>query len=700
MKHIVACSILVFTITHVSCSDLVAKDDFPVLKGPYLGQKPPGMKAEIFAPGIISTTYTEFANTFSIDGKEFYFTRYGNNQKLATTMMIKEVNGKWINPKIAPFSGRFDEVDPMFSIDGMEIFFSSRRPLKGSLKPKNDYDLWVVKRTKTGWSEPSNLGAPLNSDQNEFYPSLTKSGNLYFVSDRKGGFGKMDFWRSELINGKYSEPQNLGKFINTIHREGDGFIAPDESYFLFSAFIPGNHGSGDFYISFKKPNGTWTKAKNLGAMLNTKGNEFTPWVSWDNKYLFFASDRSGNDEIYWVDAKVIYDMKPVKYGLDNKPQPGAKKLYETIFKKGISAAKEQFAKIKNDKKFTFDEKEFLELGTKLRSFGYVAKSVQFFNLAIKLFPRSSGLWQHLGYAHVRLLNKEKAAVCYKKALEIDPKNWRAKEQLQLIDRQLDEARHETRAKMKYLPGTNTGLKGSYFGQKPPGRIPELFASGIVSVYGSNENTVTLTPDGKEIYFGKEAGVWFCKLTDEGWTAPENTGFQGYEMWVSPTTNKMYYPGYDPGIWVMDRKGEEWGTPVRLVKNGMFSTLTEDETLYTTVFKKGAFIGRYTKKGGVYSEPQILGPEVNTPNSFDAHPNVAPDGSYIIFDSDRPEGKGLYITFRKDDNTWTKARYLGKELSGICSTFSPDRKYLFFLKNRDIYWVDAKIIEKLKPEELK
>jgi hypothetical protein len=100
---------------------------------------------------------------------------------------------------------------------------------------------------------------------------------------------------------------------------------------------------------------------------------------------------------------------------------------------------------------------------------------------------------------------------------------------------------------------------------------------------------------------------------------------------------MYYSGWEPGIWVMERISDEWGKPARLVENGMFSTLTHDETLYTTVFKKGANIGRYIKKGGGYTEPEIFGPEVNKPDSFDAHPNVAPDGSFIIYDSNRTEG---------------------------------------------------------------
>jgi WD40-like Beta Propeller Repeat len=232
-------------------------------------------------------------------------------------------------------------------------------------------------------------------------------------------------------------------------------------------------------------------------------------------------------------------------------------------------------------------------------------------------------------------------------------------------------------------------------QQPPGTTPVLFASGIVSVYGSDENTLTITPDGHEIYFGKEAAIWVCRLTGAGWTAPRRTAIPGYEMWISPHTGTMYYTGYDPGMWAMERTAQGWGTPVRLVAKGMFSTLTSDETLYTTVFdERGkANVGRYVKQDGQYTTAETFGPEVNGPTSFDAHPNVAPDGRLLVFDSDRAEGNGLYLTRRRVDGSWGPARYLGQALAGgSLSTFSPDGRYLFFVKHRDIYWVSAAVLD--------
>jgi len=279
--------------------------DFPVLKGPYLGQKPPGMIPEIFAPGFVSTGRIEFGNAFSPDGGEFYFTRILGEKNLAAIMSTKRISNRWILPQIVPFSGEYSDVDPVLSPDGKKLFFSSNRPLRRTGAQKEDYDIWVVNRTEFGWSEPVNPGFPLNSEKDEFAPSATRDGSVYFASNREGGWGQMDFYCSGWVEGKYGKPENLGVAINTKYREGDGFISPDESFFLFSAFVPGNLGSGDLYIALKGKHGKWIQARNLGSGINSAGNEFTPAVTADGKYLFFTSDRTSNDDIYWVDMESV-----------------------------------------------------------------------------------------------------------------------------------------------------------------------------------------------------------------------------------------------------------------------------------------------------------------------------------------------------------------------------------------------------------
>jgi len=382
----------------------------------------------------------------------------------------------------------------------------------------------------------------------------------------------------------------------------------------------------------------------------------------------------------------------------------AKTFLETRDKSGIEAALTWLAglDVQRDHRYLYDEKDFLNIGKEMKSFGYVGEAARFFQKATELIPQSSVIWENLGTTHIRLLNKEEAVRCLQQAVVIDSKNGNAQEQLKMIDTLLENTRFETREKMRFRPGENTGLHGPYLGQRPPGLTPELFAPGIVSVYGSNENTVTISPDGRELYFGKESGIWVCQWTESGWTAPQNTGWPGYEMWISPENGKMYYTGYEPGIWVTERSGTTWGKPRKIVSNGMFSTLTRDETLYTTVFSERGKpnVGRYVMKDGKYDAPEILGPEINSANGFDAHPNVAPDASFLLFDRQPPQGKGLYVSFKGSNGAWSPARSLGGEFNGSLSTFSPDGKYLFFMKNRDIYWVSAKIIEAFRPTERK
>src|SRR4029079_9052859 len=80
------------------------------------------------------------------------------------------VDGRWTMPEVAPFSGRYSDADPFITADGKKFYFISRRPAPG--KTSRDLDIWVMDKTETGWSEPRNLGQPVNSNDNEWYPTV------------------------------------------------------------------------------------------------------------------------------------------------------------------------------------------------------------------------------------------------------------------------------------------------------------------------------------------------------------------------------------------------------------------------------------------------------------------------------------------------------------------------------------------------
>lgn len=280
--------------------------EFPILKGPYLGQKPPGMVPEVFAPGIISTEKSELNAVFSPAGDEFYFAIHlAPPEDRYVIMVSRQVNGIWTRPEVAPFSGRYTDVDMTFSLDGKQLYFCSKRPVPQSASP--EYNIWVVHRTPNGgWSEPENLGAPVNTAGSETYPTFTKNGRMYFSSSRQGGKGSKDIYYSELIGGAYSDPVNLGEAINSQFGEGDTFVAPDESYLIVTHW-GGPKGKG-LYISFKQEDGTWTKSVDMESILKRTIVGGCPMVTPDGKYFFYTS----KGQIYWVDARIIDQCRPGK----------------------------------------------------------------------------------------------------------------------------------------------------------------------------------------------------------------------------------------------------------------------------------------------------------------------------------------------------------------------------------------------------
>jgi Tol biopolymer transport system component len=278
-------------------------EKFPILKGEYLGQKPPGIKPEVFAPGIVSTTQGEFNAAFSPDGKEFYFSVNEPSGRETMKFMTRKDN-QWTPPQAVPFVSPQNDCDPLFSFDGQRLYFISTRPKKEKAG-SSDWNIWYVERTDADWSEPINIGPPVNSDVDEYYVSLTKDGTIYFSSNRAGGLGSFDIYRSRFVDGHYAKPENLGASINTKYLEHDPFIAPDESYILFTSVDrPEGFGTGDLYISSRRKDGTWTKSKNMGKAFNTSGYDFCPIVSPDGKYFFFT--RRG--DIYWVSVEAIQKL--------------------------------------------------------------------------------------------------------------------------------------------------------------------------------------------------------------------------------------------------------------------------------------------------------------------------------------------------------------------------------------------------------
>jgi dipeptidyl aminopeptidase/acylaminoacyl peptidase len=289
-----------------------ATDRWPILKGPYLGQKSPEMVPEIFAPGLLNNTEMgAFCTVFSPDGTEFYFGYYKRSGDACDLYRMKQKSGLWLKPEKLPFNSNSYENDVCISADGSTLVFRSWRALPNGKKPKNHSYLWFVKRNGKGWSDAKPLlcgGDPVRTG----YPSLSRDNTLYFAHRQDGRLG---IYRSRLQKGHYNKPEFVYEAFNQDFILGDLFVAPDERYIIFSGRPPekGKEFTRlDLYVTFREMENRWSKPLKMGHNINTKqGGENCPAVSPDGKYFFFnrynPDKKRGN--MYWVSAAVITNIK-------------------------------------------------------------------------------------------------------------------------------------------------------------------------------------------------------------------------------------------------------------------------------------------------------------------------------------------------------------------------------------------------------
>lgn len=285
--------------------------DWPALQGPYFGQKAPSVKAEVFMDGIISTLEdAEMCAAFTVDGKEFYYNALHEGKW--AIFMAREVRGWWTRPIPMQFTSGYTDRDFSISPDGNKILFGSDRPRKEGDSISKSLDIFVTERLPMhSWSEPENMGYPINTNRSENYPSMAGNGNLYFFTFREDGLGGCDIYLSRYVDGRYQPPENLGAAVNSDKHDWDAFIAPDESYIIFSSKDRQDSiGGQDLYISYRKEEGNRTLAKNMGPRVNSPYCEICPCVSLDGKYLFFTSRRRGKADIFWINAKILEELKP------------------------------------------------------------------------------------------------------------------------------------------------------------------------------------------------------------------------------------------------------------------------------------------------------------------------------------------------------------------------------------------------------
>lgn len=268
---------------------------FTVTAQDYLGMPPPGTNPTVFAPDAVSLDDRyEFGSVFSEDRQTLY---YAISEGGTAYIMQATVVNDQLKHEVVIRSESFGYNDPFLSNDESKLYFISDLNLQGT--DRLPHDIWYIKRSATGWSEPINLGAPINTNGREYYMSFTNEGAMYFSSDKHPERRDFNIYKSEF-NGKHFVGRTmLGQEINSRAYEADVYVAPDESYMIFCSIRDGGKGEGDLYVSFQE-SGVWQPAQNI-VEVNTPGHELCPFVSRDGQYLFYTSRQ----DIYWINAKIL-----------------------------------------------------------------------------------------------------------------------------------------------------------------------------------------------------------------------------------------------------------------------------------------------------------------------------------------------------------------------------------------------------------
>jgi len=282
----------------------------------------------------VNSPVSEYFPTITIDGSRLVYTRRVNNTN-EDFYESSQSNNSWKPAQSLPgdINTRMNEGAQNISQDGEWLIFTGCNFPDGF----GSCDLYISYSTPQGWSTPENLGSIINTDAWESAPSLSPDKQqLYFASNRPGGFGKSDIYISHRQpNGSWSEPVNAGPEINTAGSESCPFIHADNQTLYFTSNGHPGYGGDDLFMIRKAPGGKWMKAENLGYPINTIENEGSMIIAADGRTAYYASDRS--------DSKGGLDLYSFELRADVRP---AQTLwiegivYDSVTKKGLPSAVE------------------------------------------------------------------------------------------------------------------------------------------------------------------------------------------------------------------------------------------------------------------------------------------------------------------------------------------------------------------------
>jgi hypothetical protein len=296
------------------CAATIRAQTTPKLTGPYLGQTPPGDTPVLFAVGFLGADLHS-GPVFSHDAREVFWSRLeGSTGHILTSRLT---DGGWSPPREvrfpegSPGSGEpvyhqrdfiMPSGEPCLSPDGTRLFFIAQESAAADYRE----NIWVARREGDGWVAPKLVSPFIGAMSTHWQMSVAENGNLYFLGKSAGGG---DIYVSAFADGTYQKPVALGSAVNSTHGEGTPFIAPDESYLIFSRSDGGPSRKAQLFISFRASDGTWTEAKGMDKLNRDGVNQICPTVSRDGKYLFFLRNTRDGFSPHWVSASVIDEYR-------------------------------------------------------------------------------------------------------------------------------------------------------------------------------------------------------------------------------------------------------------------------------------------------------------------------------------------------------------------------------------------------------
>jgi hypothetical protein len=274
----------------------------------YLDSNFPGLKPKIYAPNILSLPdRNEHGLTIRKKGSEHIFGLDGRKDWTydGLVCLIKNKNNTLIldtlnfTDNIVHKNSGIIGGEPNLSLDDQVLYFVADYPT----------DIWKVRiDINCNWGEPVKLDSTVSSESSEWFPNVAHDSCLYFARDLGNN---VVLYKAQLVNGEYKKGSKFDAAFN--YNCGDQVFSKNMDYIIFSSPREGGVGNLDLYIAFKKDNGEWTDGINMGSEINTEGFELAPYISPDDKYLFFTRryeyKGASASDIYWVSLDIVASFR-------------------------------------------------------------------------------------------------------------------------------------------------------------------------------------------------------------------------------------------------------------------------------------------------------------------------------------------------------------------------------------------------------